>query len=93
MKKVINLAICLTLSLMMLLGIGANIGVTYANEYVPEVDSKASVLIDMDSGKVLYDNNSSQDMPVSSIVKLMTIMLTFEEIDKSSISLLYLINL
>lgn len=87
MKKVINLTLCLTLSFVMLLGVGANIGTTYASEYVPEVNTKASILIDMDSNQVLYDNNSTERMPVASIVKLMTIMLTFENIEKGAISL------
>jgi len=87
MKKLINLAICASLSLAMLLGVGLNIGQTFASEYVPEVTTKASILIDMDSGKVLHDNNSTQRMPVASIVKLMTIMLTFEQIDNGAISL------
>ena len=87
MKKVKNLIICLSLSLVILLGIGANIGTTYAGEYLPEVTTKASILIDTDSNKILYDNNSTDRMPVASIVKLMTIMLTFEHIQAGAISL------
>lgn len=87
MKKLRNSLICMTLSLIMLFGIGVNIGITYASEYIPETTTKASILIDMDSSSVLYDNNSTVRMPVASIVKLMTIMLTFEQIDNGVISL------
>lgn len=87
MRKLINLAICMSLSFMMLLGLGANLGFTSASEYVPETATKASILIDMDSDKILYNSNSTERMPVASIVKLMTIMLTFEQIDAGAISL------
>ena len=86
MKKLINLALCMSLSLVMLLGISANLGQTYASDFVPETTTKASILIDMDSNKVLYDNNSTERMPVASIVKLMTIMLTFEQVEAGAIS-------
>lgn len=71
----------------MLFNIGINLGQTYASEYVPETTTKASILIDMDSQKVLHENNSTTRMPVASIVKLMTIMLTFENIEAGAISL------
>ena len=75
------------LCLLMLLSIGGNLGQTYANDFVPQTNSKASLLIDMDTNKVLYENNSTSQFPVASIVKLMTIMLTFEQIDNGAISL------
>ena len=87
MKKLINLVICATLSLVMLAGICLNMGYTEASEYIPETNTKASILVDMDSNKVLYDNNSTERMPVASIVKLMTIMLTFEHVNSGAISL------
>ncbi len=87
MKKLFNLMLCTSLSLAMLLSVGLNIGYTYASEYVPETSTKASILLDMDSGKALYDNNATAQMPVASIVKLMTIMLTFEQIEDGAISL------
>ncbi len=71
----------------MLFAICANINVTYAATYVPQVNTKASILIDLDTGTELHSNNATERMPVASIVKLMTIMLTFENIDKGSISL------
>ncbi len=87
MKRLINLTLCISLSFTMLLGLGFNLGATYASEYRPEVNTRAGVLIDMDSNQVLYDNNSTERMPVASIVKLMTIMLTLEHIQSGAISL------
>ena len=87
MKKIRNLAICMALTLIMVLNLGSGMGQTYASNYVPEVSTKASILIDMDSGKVLYENQSTTRLPVASIVKLMTIMITFEQVEAGAISL------
>lgn len=87
MKRIKTIIVAMSLSLIILLGIGSSAGVTYSTNYIPEVTTKASILLDMDSGKVLYENNSNAEMPVASIVKLMTIMLTFEQIDSGVISL------
>lgn len=87
MKRIKTIIVAMSLSLIILLGIGSSVGVTYSTNYIPEVTTKASILLDMDSGKVLYENNSNAEMPVASIVKLMTIMLTFEQIDSGAISL------
>lgn len=87
MEKLRNLVVCMALSFVLILGVGANLGQTYASVYVPETYTKASILIDMDSNQVLYDQNSTDRMPVASIVKLMTIMLAFEQIEAGAISL------
>ena len=87
MKSLKKSIVYLGLSLILVLSIFINIGQTYASEYKPDVNTKASILIDMDSGKILYNNNSTTRMPVASIVKLMTIMLTFEQVESGAISL------
>lgn len=87
MKSLKKSFLFITLSLIIIFNIGTNLGQTYASEYVPETQTKASILIDMDSHSVLHENNSTERMPVASIVKLMTIMLTFEHIESGAISL------
>ena len=87
MKKLFNLMLCVSLSLIMFLSICANMGSTYATEYIAETETKASILIDMDSGMILHEKNATKQIPVASIVKLMTIMITFEQIEKGAISL------
>lgn len=87
MKSLKNPFLFMTLSLILVLALGINIGQTYASDYIPETQTKASILIDMDSNQVLYQNNPTERMPVASIVKLMTIMLTFEHINNGAISL------
>lgn len=51
------------------------------------IDGKACCLIDFNTGKVLYEQHSDDQYPVASIVKLMTILLTTENIEKGNINL------
>ena len=50
-------------------------------------DAKASLLVDYETGTVLYENNSNARFPIASMVKLMTILLTYEAIDNGSLTL------
>lgn len=58
----------------------------YADEGL-EFQSNSAILIDYNSGDVLFEQNADDKVPVASIVKLMTILLTFEEIEKGNLSL------
>lgn len=51
------------------------------------VDAKACYLMDFNSETVLYENNADEKMPVASIVKLMTALITMEEIDNGTLKL------
>ena len=51
------------------------------------INSKASILIDFDTNKVLYENNADTKYPIASIVKLMTIYITLDEIEKGNLKL------
>lgn len=76
MKKLI-LIICISL-----LFIPFNI---YSLEVTPK--AKSSVLIDYNSGKVLYDKNMSKKVSVASLTKMMGLILIFEKIDNGSIKI------
>ena len=41
---------------------------------------RAAMLIDQTSGTVLYEMNADQTMPIASITKVMTLLLTFEAV-------------
>lgn len=51
-----------------------------------ELSAKSYIVIDA-NGKSLFENNSEEKLPVASICKLMTTLITFEEIDKGNLSL------
>ena len=48
---------------------------------------KSALLMDKLSGKILVEANSHQRLPIASVTKLMTILLTLEKIDAGEISL------
>lgn len=64
-----------------------NVHLVSASEFNPETKTKACLLLDMNSNQVLYNENEYTHIPVASIVKLMTILLTFEEIEAGNIGL------
>ena len=48
---------------------------------------RAAILIDQDTGTVLYEKNADQRMPIASITKVMTLLLTFEAIQAGQLTL------
>lgn len=52
-----------------------------------DVNYKSAVLIERSSGKILADTNAHEHLPIASVTKLMTILLTLEKIDAGEISL------
>ncbi len=52
-----------------------------------DISSKSACLVDYKSGQVLYEKNATEHLPVASMVKMMTILLTLEEIDNGNLTL------
>lgn len=53
--------------------------VTYASSSVPNVSGKGAVLIEQESGRVLYEKNAYESLPMASTTKIMTCILALEE--------------
>ena len=51
-----------------------------------ELNAEAAVLIEAHTGKVLYSKNADQPMPPASLTKIMTLLLTMEDIKQGLIS-------
>ena len=51
------------------------------------LNCRAVCLIDQDTGTVLYEKNADQQMPIASITKVMTLLLTFEAIHDGRLTL------
>ena len=51
-----------------------------------DVPCKAAILISQDTGEILYEKNADQQLPIASITKVMTLLLTFEAIDQGKVS-------
>ena len=50
-------------------------------------DSRSAILIERDTGKVLYDKNSDEKLPPASMTKVMTMLLIMEALDSGQISM------
>ena len=51
-----------------------------------ELTCKSACLVDYSSGKMLYAHNPKEHLPIASMVKMMTILLTLEEFDKGTLT-------
>jgi serine-type D-Ala-D-Ala carboxypeptidase (penicillin-binding protein 5/6) len=47
---------------------------------------KSAILIERDSGKVLYEKNSNEELPPASMTKIMTMLLIMESIDQGKLT-------
>lgn len=61
--------------------------IVYADTLPFELNSKSAILMDFNSGEVLFENKADEKLPMASITKIMTVLLTLEAIDEGRISL------
>ena len=54
---------------------------------IGDISSPSCILVEASTGQVLYENNCDVAMAPASVTKIMTLLLTFEAIDKGQISL------
>lgn len=54
---------------------------------VLELPCRAACLIDQQTGTVLYEKNADQQMPIASITKVMTLLLTFEAVHNGQLTM------
>ena len=50
-------------------------------------NAKSAIMIEASTGKILYEKNSRENLPMASMTKMMTMLLIMESIDNGSISL------
>jgi D-alanyl-D-alanine carboxypeptidase (penicillin-binding protein 5/6) len=88
-KNLFNRKIFLFLSLVLGFTFFASTFLTGAKVLAQSVNTqdKSSIIIEYESGKVVYENNADEKLQVASIVKLMTTLLTIEEIEKGNLKL------
>ncbi|HBE76023.1 MAG TPA: D-alanyl-D-alanine carboxypeptidase, partial [Subdoligranulum sp.] len=81
-KRAVTLLLCLVLVVLSLLrGFAASAaGIIPATNADFDVPCAAAILIDEDSGTVLYEKNADARRPIASITKVMTLLLTFEAV-------------
>lgn len=59
----------------------------YATAIPPEVSATAALLMEQESGTILYEKNAHDKMEPASVTKIMTILLTMEAIDQGTLQL------
>lgn len=52
-----------------------------------DLPCQAAILIDEDSGTVLYEKNADEQRPIASITKVMTLLLTFRALEEGRVTL------
>ncbi len=70
-----------------ILCIGINSNIVFASQELPfDIESKSALLLDFDSGQIIYEKNADEKLPIASVTKIMTILLVLESIEKGLIS-------
>ena len=57
------------------------------NEVDMDIQSKSVVLMDVGTGKVLYEKNKDEKLPLASVTKVMTILLILEAVNNKTINM------
>ncbi len=60
--------------------------ISYASNEV-QISSASACLVDFGSGEVLFEKNKDEKRPVASMVKMMTILLTLEDLESERVAL------
>lgn len=84
MKKV---AFLLAIFLMMSMLSCPLFAVHAAPAYPTEPDAVSCILMDADTGRVLYEKNADAALPPASVTKVMTMLLVFEALDSGTLKL------
>lgn len=63
-----------------------SINISFA-EPVFEIDGKSAILIDYNSGNIIYEKNSHDKLPPASITKIMVLLIAMESLEKGTINL------
>ena len=87
-KKIYISSACILMAFCFLLSlIFYNNSITVFANFDDNINYRAAVLIERNSGKILVEDNAHNKHPIASVTKLMTILLTLEHVDNDIISL------
>lgn len=85
MKKKLLILISLSLVLVISLSYFGVVQVK-AETTALSINAKSSLLMDFSTGKIVHEQNSFERLPIASMVKIMTLLLCFEQIDSGNLS-------
>lgn len=84
MKKTLSFILAIVFLALMFVGNAEN---SSAVEYRQKIDAKSAILMDVNSGEVLYEQDADIPLPPASVTKIMTLLLVMEAIDGGKIAL------
>lgn len=58
----------------------------YAEDIFPGLNAKSLFLLEASGGEILYEYNADEKLPIASVTKIMTMLLTAEAVDSGKIS-------
>ena len=87
MKKFITAITVAILSIHLLISNAPIICTISAEGLIDTLTAKSAIVMDVNSGEILLSKNEKQKLPIASMAKLMTILLTLESIDNGVLSL------
>jgi D-alanyl-D-alanine carboxypeptidase (penicillin-binding protein 5/6) len=80
------LKVVLIINILMVLVMGLA-GISLAEETMLKIESPSAILMEPESGDILFNQNSKQKLPPASVSKLMVMLLVLEAIDNGQIKL------
>ena len=87
MSKIFKSSIlCLLAFALLVIGVG-NVAVPVSATNDVDLTSKSAILMEYDSGEVLFSKDETKHLPVASMVKMMTILLSLEELQEGNVAL------
>lgn len=86
-KVIFTKTFLIILSAIFIFGIFSQNHLIVSANFSTDINHKSSVLIERKSGKILTENNAHTKVPIASVTKLMTILLTLEEIEAGNATL------
>lgn len=85
MKKIKIFSIMLLFALTICSGIMQNNKILIAEDQF-NLTAKSALLLDYNSGTIIYEKDKDKKLPIASMVKLMTIYITFQNIENGTIA-------
>ncbi len=89
MSKFLKFWITIQLLVFLLVGVAS---LSFAEGSTLKIESLSSILLEPESGEILFQNNSELKLPPASVTKLMVMLLTLEAIDRGQIKLTDTVN-
>ena len=87
MNNFLTRSIAFVFAMMLLFSAGAVVANEAKAESDLSLESKSALLMEFESGDVLFGKDEKEHLPVASMVKMMTILIALEEFDAGNVAL------